>query len=667
MSGMVGIKDFTGHPVNRRDLEQLLDLIAHRGADVTNIWVEGSTGFAHGMLWTTAESLWEKLPLVAQAGNLVITADARIDNRDELQSQLKLDTGPINKITDSEFILAAYEKWGESCPKHLLGDFAFAIWDQGQQCLFCARDHFGVKPFYYYHQPGRIFLFASELKAVLGFPAVPALLNEVMLAYYLIGHHEETALTIYQDILRLPPAHSMRVSQSGIELSPYWFLDPHREIKLKSDPDYAEAFREIFTEAVGCRLRSVFPIGSHLSGGLDSSAVTCVARQILDQTGKTQLNTFSNIFDQVPECDERPFINAVLNQGTQKTHYIHADQRTALSDLEQIWQYEDQAYTGPSHFLVWGLNHAAHQAGMRVVLDGLDGDNTVSHGGVRLTELVRLGEWETFAQEVKIISHYFPHISPLFLLNSHATAYLTELAQQSRWGAFAQATNKIHQHFGISRQQLWLKLGLRQLIPQPIRQTWHSLRRKNQFLINPNFAKCINLEQRLKTCGRPQSLPLTAREEHWRNLTAGIFPYILERTDLYAAAFSLEARHPFMDKRLIEFCLALPSEQKLNQGWSRMVMRRGLANILPEKVQWRRDKADMTPNLLRGMLTIDRQLLDQVIFQKITCFEQYINIDFLHQAYQRFTSGKPVSDFDLMTVWRATILSLWLHHTQVKP
>ena len=302
----------------------MVDILAHRGPDGADIWVDGCVGLGHRMLWTTPESLIEKLPLVNERGDLVITADARIDNRDELIAALQTNNRPADKITDSDLILAAYEKWGEDCPQHLLGDFAFAIWDERKQILFCARDHFGVKPFYYYYS-NQTFIFASETKALLSIDEVPHQVNEVRIGDYLTSMLEDKSITSYQGVLRLPPAHSITLTQQGnLQLRCYWTLELSEELRLNSDEEYAEAFRKVFTEAVRCRLRTAFPIGSHLSGGLDSSSICCIARKLLEESN-SQLHTFSNIFDDVPGSDERSFIEAVLEQGDFIPHFTHAD------------------------------------------------------------------------------------------------------------------------------------------------------------------------------------------------------------------------------------------------------------------------------------------------------------------------------------------------------
>ena len=670
MSAIAGIYYLDSRPVDCADLGRMVDTLAHRGPDGANVWCEESVGLGHRMLWTTPESLLEKLPLVDQTGNLVITADARIDNRDELIGVLGLTDHPAEKITDSELILAAYDKWGENCPEHLLGDFAFAILDKRKQSLFCARDHFGVKPFYYYYLSNQSFMFASEMKALLCLSEVPRQVNEVRIADFLALMMEDKAITTYQDLLRLPPAHSILVSQEGIRLWSYWSLDPGRELRLESDEAYAEAFRDIFTEAVRCRLRSTFPIGSQLSGGLDSSAVTCMARKLLAQAGEAQLHTVSNIFDTITECDERPFINAVLAQGGFIPHYVHADQLSPLSNLDIIFQYEDEAFTGPNHFLPWGLNRAAQELGIRVFLDGFDGDTTVSHGGVYFTELARQGQWETFVLEAKAISKHF-NTSPHTLLNHYGLMHLKELTKQWHWVAFATAVNQIHQHFGVSRRHLFLQHGLKPLVPESLRQIWRKLGGRDTAvnslapLVKRSFAERISLDERIQCLDGSRDPPLTVRQEQWRTLTSGLFVFTLEQVDQCAAGFSLEARHPFMDKRLIEFCLALPPEQKLHQGWGRMVMRRALANVLPEAIQWRGGKTDMTPNFLHGLLTLDRTLLDEVMLNQLGSIEGYVDLDYLRGGYHRLTSGGKVNDQDIITVWKAVILALWHRHTKL--
>jgi asparagine synthase (glutamine-hydrolysing) len=674
MSGIMGIYSPNGCSVDRKDLERMGDKLAHRGPDRADFWVQGAIGLGHRLLWTTPESLLETQPEIDRAGKLVITADARIDNRDELIAGLALNDRPSEKITDSQLILAAYQQWGEACPDYLIGDFAFAIWNQTQQTLFCARDHFGVKPFYYYHQPGQLFLFASEIKALFCLPLVPRRLNEVRLADFLSLMMEDQISTSYQDILRLPPAHSMAVTASGVRSWAYWSLDRQRELRLNSDAAYAETFREIFTEAVRCRLRSALPIASHLSGGLDSSAVTCVARNLLADQGVPSLQTISSVFDTVTECDERRYIDAVLAQGGITPHAVAGDRVGPLSNLDHIFRFVDEALLGPSHFYPWVMNQTAQALGVRVCLDGFDGDTVVGHGISRLTELARQGNWKTLLQEIQPVAAHHS-VSRYALLEIYGLPHLHALIKQGRWLKFVRVIQQIHRQFQVSRKRLLVEYGLKPLFGKPI-QWWQQRRSQPDKTwlnthapwVNPTFAQRVGLVQRAQQFGVTTELPPTVREEQWQTLTQGLLSYTFEQMDQYAAMFSLEARHPFMDKRLVEFCLSLPAEQKLDRGWGRVIMRRALEGILPEKIQWRTGKADLTPNFNDGLLNRDRPLLDQVMSQQIDLLKPYVDLSFIHAAYQRLTAAENrVNGKDTTAIWQAAILSLWLHYKKVMP
>ena len=633
MSAIVGLYRRNGQPADRADLERMTETLAHRGPDAAGLWNSGPVGMGHRMLWTTPESLHERLPLANRSGDVVITADARIDNRDELIAALGLSEWPHGEITDSGLILCAYEQWGEASPKRLLGDFAFAIWDGRSQTLFCTRDHFGVKPFYY-HQSAQVFVFASEIKGLLCIREVPRQLNQVRVADHLAGIFEDQASTFYRDVLRLPAGHSMTVCRGEARVESYWSLDPSREIRLRSDDEYADAFRERFTEAVRCRLRSAFPVGGLLSGGLDSSSIVGTARRVLGEGRARRLHTFSAIFPGLPETDlrkidERPFMEAVLAMGGLTPHYVHADRLSPLTDLDRVLRHEDEAFLAPNLYMHWALYGAAHQQGVRALLDGIDGDTTVSHGLEYLSELARAGKVRKLGREVMALSR---------------------------------------RHNSSPRRILW-QFGLRPLVPESMRHVWRTVRRRTQHpwtvnaAINPVFAGRVGLAERAHALrGNGHASARTAREGHWRGLTSPLFPYALEIADKAAAAFSLEPRYPFFDRRLMEFCLALPPEQKLNQGWTRVVMRRAMANILPDEVRWRVGKANLSPNFTRRLLDYDRALLDDVIMNDPKVIEDYVDVSALRDVYHRYAS-QPMSEGDGLTVYGAVTLALWLRRT----
>jgi asparagine synthase (glutamine-hydrolysing) len=572
------------------------------------------------MLHTTPESLNETQPLIGVHGGLVLTADARLDNRDELCSLLRAP----RSLPDAELILAAYERWGETCPEHLLGDFAFAVWDGRRRALFCARDHFGVKPFFYHHRSGRLFAFASEIKGLLALPDVPRRLNEVRVADYLLPLLEDKEITFYEEIIRLPPAHWMWVSREGVRQGRYWALDPEREIRMKSDAEYAEAFRELLTQAVRCRLRSALPVGSMLSGGLDSSSIACVARRLFAERGPAALPTFSLIFSEEPECDEREYIEAVVREGGVEPHYVDGDRLSPLADLERVLEHEDEPFYAPNLFMHWALYRAANKQAVRVLLDGIDGDTTVSHSVVYLSELARARRWRLLSEEVKGLARHL---------------------QQSPWTI------------------LWRHV-LRPLTPSLLRQIRQRFRGRgiltlSERTLKPEFVRRVGMEERKKALLQSRATPpRTASEDHWRRLTSGLVPFVLEVADRAAAAFSIEPRYPFFDVRLAEFCLAIPAQQKLAQGWTRMVMRRAMAGILPPEIEWRAGKADLSPKFVRSLLAAHRGLLEDLLLVHPEPIARFVSTGGVGRALERYvTSG---SEQDAFAVWGAATLAAWL-------
>lgn len=639
MSAIVGLHYADDRRVNRADLNRMVSTLKHRGPDGSGLWSQGPVGLGHLMLWTTPESCQERLPLADAGGDLVITASARLDNRDDLARLFDINNHDLSEITDSQLILMAYERWSESCPNKLLGDFAFAVWDSRKQALFCARDHFGVKPFYYSSSMG-MFAFATEIKALLVLAEVPHRLNEVRVGDFLVGF-EDPASTFYRDILRLPPAHCVTVTSEGVRLRPYWQLDASRDLRMRSEEEYAEALRELFTQAVRCRLRSVFPVGSMLSGGLDSSSITCVARRLLPQDGTHRLHAFSGVFDQVAECDERHFQNAVLALGSVEPVSLQADKIGPFFDLDRVLWHQDEPISAGNLRIDWGLYQLAKDRGVRVILDGFDGDSTLSHGDGYLLELACAGRWLALANE--------------------ARAYALKLKEP--W-------------VNVLWAWVWL-YGLDPMIAgsrmlRRLRQSWRRNvqrvnRRSSPSLSGPTWKRLLRPEfvERISMMERLQSEPggaRTEREIHYRRLTSAGMPYTLETLDKAAAAFSVELRFPFWDKRLVEFCLAVPPWHKLNKGWNRMVMRRAMAGILPREVQWRASKTDMHPGFEYGLRTFESARLEQIILNDGRAIEDYLDMPLLKEVFYRFVASEATVD-EVNTMWKAVSLGLWLRYS----
>jgi asparagine synthase (glutamine-hydrolysing) len=640
VSGILGLYYLDGQPAIRSDLETMMRSLAHRGPDGSNIWSEGAVGLGHQMLWTTIESLREVLPLANRREDVVVTADARIDNREELINLLGLERGLSESISDSELILAAYEEWGEGCVERLLGDFAFAVWDARKRALFCGRDRFGVKPFYYYSSP-TLFAFASEIKALLSLREIPRRLNEMMVANYLAADYEDKVSTFYKEINRLPPSCVLSVSREGASSRQYYRLDPDREAEAGSDDEYAERFRDLFTRAVRCRLRSAFPVGSMLSGGLDSSSIACVARNLMVENG-AKLHTFSAIFDEVSQCDERVFQQAVLAQGGIEPHTFHADKVSPLADMDRVLWHQDQVHLGTNLYVSWGLCGLAKEQSVRVLLDGFDGDTTVSHGTGYLYELARAGRWLALARELRGYTANItgePWIKALY-------AWISRYAINPAISRSASLT---------FIRRAWRKLGLTGArARQPAKAS----------ILNPYFVERIRFAQHRQSSHK--SSPKTEREHHYRRLTWSVMPSTLESLDRVGAAFSIDLRFPFWDNRLVEFCLGLPPEQKMRRGLTRMILRRAMSDILPPEILCRRGKSDLSSAFGHGMLLFEQRRIKELILNDLAIIEPYIDKGVLREIYNRYES-RQAGESDMVTVWSAAMLTRWLQHTGLTP
>jgi asparagine synthase (glutamine-hydrolysing) len=631
MSAIAGLCFTDGRAAVRLDLERMLAALIHRGTDDAGAWAGGPAALGHAALWTTPESRRERQPLATGQGHAMITADARLDNRAELIAALGLADADLG---DAELILRAWERWGEASVPRLLGDFAFAIWDSRQQTLFCARDHIGVRPFYYAQAPGA-FLFASEIKALLTSPLIPYRLNPARVADHLVGLHDDRTTTFYRDVWRLPPGHLLCVSRDGLRLRPYWSLEPTAELRLGSDEAYAAAFRECLAEAVSCRLRSSHPVGCLLSGGLEAAAIVGTARGIRARSADENLATFTAIFPGLPPAelrtlDERALVAAIVRQGGLDPHDVRGDLLSPLVDVDRALWHLDEAFSAPDLYLRWALFGAARDQGVRPLLDGMSGDTVVSHGLERFAALLRTGRVVTLASELRALSR----------------------------------------RCDVDVASLVWQYSIQPLVPAPVHALVERVRRRQppawmtDSAIKPEFARRAGVVERAETAGRAHWPPArSAREAHGRRLSSGIIPHALEVADKAAAAFGVEPRYPFLDRRLMELCLSMPVEQKLGDGWTRLVLRRAMRGVLPEEVRWRNGTANLATNFKRRLLEHDRDVVEMVVGNPES-IEDFVDVPALRRAYGRCLTRR-MSDADAVTVYRAVVLGLWLQRAKL--
>jgi len=603
--------------------ETMLETIDHRGPDGTGRWYDDRVGIGYQHLETTPESRFDEQPHACDG--VVLAGDVRIDNREELREQVPLpdDDGPV---TDSEFVLAAYRRWGTQCVDHLVGAFAFVVWDRERERLFCARDHFGVKPLYYHHSDG-VFALGTEQKALLALPFVPGTLDEVKIGDFLTGNFADKERTHYESIKRLPPAHAMTVEVSGVERWQYWDLDPTRTIELESDAAYERTFRELFEQAVECRLRSVSPVGTSLSGGLDSSSITVTARELLPND--ESLHTFSNVYDEAPSADEREFIETVTEREGIESHYVFCDEVGVLPDRETLFEYYDQPPHNTMEFAIWERVKRANQIGVGVAMEGALGDSVGNHGFGLLPELLRKGRLWHLLRELRGMGEVW----------------------------------------GVPVRRIFIQNALSPLIPPEVKWKYDEFRGRPILeqaanpTLTPSFIECVDLRERYKKDSSKGPLfRQTARGWQRRSLLAGRVPAAFETSDQLHAAFGVEPRFPFADKRLVEFSLAIPVSQQLSDGWTRAILRRSLADLLPEKVRTRPWKTAMNEAFWNALHN-DTELLTAQI-DDLGRLSRYVDSELLQNAYDRFKKEATTETPDARVLWYAVSLSTWLENSR---
>jgi asparagine synthase (glutamine-hydrolysing) len=545
------------------------------------------------MLYNTPESKNEILPFHDKKNGLIIAADARIDNREELLKKTGLTSSP--DTSDSQLILKSFKIYGKRCVDQLVGAFAFAIWDEQKQELFCARDHIGFKPFYYYLDSG-IFLFGTETRHITNYPKVDASINEQYIADALSALKSENDQTFFKAVKKLPPAHFLIIKPEFYEFRRYWDLNPEKEIKYNTEQEYINHFKKLLNEAVRCRLRSAYPVGAELSGGLDSSAVTGFASQYM------KINTFSHILpdwahDKIfPYEDERKFIEQV-NQycNVQKSYFVTGEQEGILKSLKRGLTINNGIVQASLSLFSDALYKKAQKTGTRTLLSGFGGDELVSYkGGGVFKELAYNYHYKKLLKELTYKRSFPSTVKQLVI--SVGIAFLARIKNITGKHSVYKTPGWAHNIFNV-------------------------------LFLDTDFFNRMNMKQRFYSRKKLPNEP-AVRLKQYRRFHYSYFPGRLEDCYASAQAQKVEYRYPLLDKRLLEFYLALPVEMKRKYGWGRYVLRKAMENLVPGEIQWRNDKMGTTiPNVFLRLNQDYEQIKQLLQKAKNKQIEHYIDYD----------------------------------------
>ena len=621
MSAIFGIIDFEGRPIENEWIKSMQNDLAHRGPDRQDLYQEESMFFGHMLLQVTPESVHDTSPYVEEG--FVITAYARLDEREAIMDRLNTPQAEREIITDPLLLLRSFLKFGKDFVKDIYGDFAFAIWNKEKKELFCARDQMGAKPFLYYYDDNR-FVFSTELKSIVNLPFVQTEIDNEILRNEAIGLCDAPTRTVWKNIFRLHSAHYLELDKTRFSISRYWDLEIQKNNALKTEEDWAGALKELLEKVISDHTRVLGEVGVPLSGGLDSSTIACIAARKFAKENKKIVSASSVLDDTSSEpglTDEKEFINAVLDQekNIDATYVYHSE----LKFIEGLKDKFDKQYAPVvhSHYVDEALYAKFEEKSVRRMLSGTLGDMTVSNSTVfPLPILLRKGRFLRFSRMSK---RYRKNMK---------LGYYTHLKRNVIAPMLPFFLRKfIHNALGLYKP-------------------W----RIDDNLLNLGNEQKETLQNRMNDFYKTYFLnSFDIKNEIWATDQENF----AEDWDCGSSQHQIEISYPLLDRRIVEFMVQLPVEHFYMGGLKRGFIRKAVKNILPEKNRQRLDKKPYSPayrKINRRDITEILPLLKEISFKKN--IEQMLNCSKLEDYIVNINN----SDNFTPNYWEIIDICVWV-------
>jgi len=550
MSAIFGIIYKDGKPVDKQLMDAMKQSIAHRATDGSGAWQSQNAALGHCKLLVYPQQHYEDQPF--ETGNLIITADARLDNRGELASKLDIDKQQLPQISDDRLLLQTYRKWGKQCINYLEGEYAFAIWDTQSQTLFAATDHIGFRPFFYYDSPG-VFIFCSEIKGVVAAKTTPNYFEEESLIEYYFKQGTPNK-TYNKEVFALCGGNTLILKEGKMAIQKYWKLQPTGKYHFTNDQDWYDCTRDLLYRAVEKRLNPDVPVGITLSGGLDSTSIACILSELLMKKNKP-LYAFSSVLPldhRGIEKDERQYIEIVGKHCPNIVQtYVEAPGVGPLSNLEEAFEIEE-VFPNPFFYMDRALLEAAKERNVRNLFSGFGGDFWVSWKG-------------------------------------NTVIYL--LMKQ---GKFREAFDLIRQFSKAEQTSVLHEFRVKYLAYTKGYKTLRSLKTEKE--INWQVYTTLRDDFVKKYQKQLQFEPDPDNTRHMQKMiNSGSMGNVAARFYNRNNRYEMDSALPLFDKNVLEFLVEVPAKLFIKGGYPRNLMRSAMKESIPTEIIHRKGKLPYAP------------------------------------------------------------------------
>ncbi|MEO6694555.1 MAG: asparagine synthase (glutamine-hydrolyzing) [Ignavibacteria bacterium] len=648
MCGIFGVLNFNETNINFQQLQSSVNIIKHRGPDdegyaVFNTYKKfyeerfGDTSAIQkgSHILSPSQNVFNLAlgfrrlsildlsvnghqPFFNEEKNISMIFNGEVYNYIEIREELKTKGFKFRTATDTEVIMNSYVEWGEDCLNRFNGMWGIAIYDMRKNVLFCSRDRFGVKPFYYYKDEN-CFVFASELKSIVEyFKSDPAFRKEInkenvydYLVYNFVDHTEDTFIN---NIKHLQPSHYIKFQGKDFWIKKYFSIEINKELGVYDNKKFEQIrnnFNELIFDSVKLRLRSDVPVGTCLSGGLDSSTVVSIINKFLtsdnnvnsEQIGKKQ-KTFSAVYDDA-SIDERTFIEEIVKHTNCESHYVFPDKADFTEDVDSFIFQLDEPFGGTSPYAQWNVMRLARQNNVTVLLDGQGADES-------------LGGYEV----------YFAFLYSHLLKNGKYFQLTSELMKNFKKGM--EISVRGLKYYKNSKNKN-LKSSTSDFYNADFLKGFHN---KNVL----NFRTKANLNEKL-----------------YEDLSKYILPSLLRFEDRNAMKFSIESRTPFLDYRIIKLLFETEAVYKMHNGWSKWILRNSMNKFIPDKIVWRRDKKGFPTPERKWMMRLKDDFV-KIVNESKSELGEFVNTGEIIKNYDSIVLNPEIKS---QFLWKIYNLAKW--------